>query len=112
MNFTENIKLRKALKRVEELKGFYQHLIVFIIINLILFIIRGNVLEFFMNTSSDKNLVQWVDWNILIVPIFWGIGLVFHAAKVFQYKFGFIKKWEQKQLQKFIREEESKKFKN
>ncbi len=105
MDYSENIKLRKARKRVEALKGFYKHLLAFIIVNIAIFIVRGQVLEFFQNESPDKNFLEWVDWNILIVPIFWGIGLLFHAVKVFQYKLNFIKTWEERQLRKYIKEE-------
>ncbi|MBK5212408.1 MAG: 2TM domain-containing protein [Flavobacteriaceae bacterium] len=102
MDYSENRTLRQARKKLETLKGFYKHLLVYSIVNIALFIVRGNVLEFFQNQSPDKNFMEWVDWNILIVPIFWGIGLLFHAAKVFQYKFSFIKNWEDRQLKKFI----------
>jgi len=112
MEYSENRKMRKALKRVEALKGFYRHLLVYLCVNIALFIVRGNVLDFFQRSSPDKDFIEWVDWNILIVPFFWGIGLLFHAAKVFEYKFSFIKTWEQKKLEKFIKEEESNTFKN
>lgn len=112
MELSENTRLIKAQKRVEALKGFYSHLFSYLIINIVLFILRGNVLDFFQSASPDKNFVEWVNWNILLVPIFWGIGLLYHAAKVFQYKFGFIRKWEQRQLEKFISEEEFRNFKN
>ncbi len=49
--------------------------------------------------------MEWIDWNILIVPIFWGIGLLYHAAKVFQYKSKTLKNWEEKQIRKFLKEE-------
>jgi hypothetical protein len=104
MEYSKNIKLRKARKRVEALKGFYKHLLVYSIVNIALFIVRAQVLGFFQNQSPDKNFIEWVDWNILIVPIFWGIGLLFHASKVFQYKFPFIKDWEDRKLKKFINE--------
>jgi hypothetical protein len=102
MEFSESIKLRKARKRLEALKGFYKHLLVYIIVNIAIFVVRGNVLEFFQNQSPDKNFMDWVDWNVLAVPVFWGIGLLFHAAKVFQYKLPFIKNWEDRQMKKFI----------
>lgn len=105
MNYSENIKLRKAQKRVEMLKGFYRHLLAYIVVNIALFIIRGKILGYFQGSATDTNFIEWIDWNILIVPFFWGIGLVFHAAKVFQYKLKFIKNWEEKQLEKYIKEE-------
>ncbi|PHR13099.1 MAG: hypothetical protein COA40_06215 [Aequorivita sp.] len=39
MEYSENIKLRKAQRRVEALKGFYKHLLVYIIVNIALFIV-------------------------------------------------------------------------
>ncbi|MCG2418309.1 2TM domain-containing protein [Aequorivita sp. F47161] len=100
-----DIKLKNARNRVEALKGFYNHLMFYSIVNIFLFIVRGNILQFFQNQVTDKNFIDWVDWNILIVPIFWGIGLLFHAAKVFQYKLKFIKNWEEKQLKNFLKED-------
>lgn len=105
MKYFDNIKLRKAQKRVEALKGFYKHLLVYCIVNVTLFILRGDVLQFFQNESTDKNFIEWVDWNILIIPILWGIGLLFHAAKAFQYKLKFIANWEKRQLEKFSKEQ-------
>lgn len=98
------IKLRKAQQRVEALKGFYKHLLVYLIVNIGLLIVRGSILEFFLNESPDKIFIEWVDWNILILPIFWGIGLLFHALKVFQYKMKFIGNWEKRQLEKFLKD--------
>lgn len=112
MELSENTRLIKAQKRVEALKGFYSHLFSYLIINIVLLILRGNVLDFFQSASPDKNFVEWVNWNILLVPIFWGIGLLYHALMVFQYKLRFIENWEQGKLKKFIKEEESRSFKS
>ncbi|WP_347372720.1 2TM domain-containing protein [Aequorivita sp. Q41] len=98
MNYSKNIKFESAQKRVEALKRFYKHVLVYGIVNFALFIVRGQVLEFFISESTDKNFIEWIDWNILIVPIFWGIGLLFHAARTFKYKLKFIKNWEENQL--------------
>ena len=105
MDSSQNIKWKKAHKRVEALKGFYTHLAIYIIVNIAIFIVRGQIVEFFKNESTDKDFMEWVDWNVLIVPIFWGIGILFHAANTFQDKLKFIKNWEEKQLEKFLEEE-------
>ncbi len=102
MENAENIKLKNALEKVEALKGFYNHLMVYCIVNVVLFIVRGDVLQFFQTEARDKNFIDWIDWNILIVPTFWGIGLLFHASKVFQYKLKFIKNWEDRQILKYM----------
>lgn len=105
MEKSERIKLTEARKKVEALKGFYIHLLVYCLVNIGLFIIKGNILQFFLSGSPDQNFIEWVDWNILTVPLFWGIGLLFHAEKVFQYKLKFIKNWEKRQLENFINEQ-------
>jgi len=104
MIYSEKIKLRRAQRKVEALKGFYKHVLVYCVVNIALFILRTDVVQFFQNDSPDKNFIEWVDWNILLIPIFWGIGLLFHAAKVFQYKLKFITDWEKRQLEKFSKE--------
>ncbi|WP_026450149.1 2TM domain-containing protein [Aequorivita capsosiphonis] len=105
MEYSDRIKLRRAHKRVEALKGFYKHLLIYCIVNLALFIVRGNILQFFQSETPDKNFIAWIDWNILIVPVFWGIWLLFHAAKVFSYKLKFIENWEKRQMEKFLNEQ-------
>lgn len=106
MKYSENGKRRRALQRVEALKGFYRHVAIYLIVNIALFVIRGGVLNYFESNKPDKNFVDWVDWNILIVPIFWGIGLLLHAAKVYQYKVRIIRDWEDKKLKEILNEEE------
>lgn len=88
-------KYERAKKRVEELKGFYSHLALFIVINAILFLIN-------MVTSPGT---YWFYW----VTIFWGIGLAFHAAGVFGRGRLFSREWEEKKLQQFMDEDASRK---
>ncbi len=90
----ENEKLKKAKKRVEELKGFYIHLTVYIIINSFIIV---NIL---IRALGDGDTF----WQIgtFFTPFFWGIGLAFHAAKVFNYNPILGKNWEEKQIKKYI----------
>lgn len=84
----EEEKYQKAKQRVEEIKGFYIHLFMFILINCGLLTI---------------NLVfapqhYWFYW-----PLFgWGIGLVAHGLAVFGLG-GFLgKDWEEKKIKKIM----------
>lgn len=86
-------KRDRARERVEQLKGFYSHLAIFIVVNVILILI--NIL-----TSPGS---WWFYW----VTLFWGIGLAFHAANVFGRRRMFSKEWEEKKIQQYITEEES-----
>lgn len=87
-------KLERAKKRVEEIKGFYIHLAVYIVINVFILV---NV---FISKSSNGE--QFWEFSSFFTSIFWGIGLAAHAAFVFNYNPFFGKRWEEKQIQKYI----------
>lgn len=105
----------RAKKRVEQLGKFYKHLRVYIVVNLALLIIKLNLYEVFTdNGITDSGFYNWWEWNIIGTPLLWGLGLSVHAFyvfvlkgdKFFDLKPNFVKKWEARQLEKFIREEE------
>lgn len=101
-NFDQD-KYRRAKKRVEEIKGFYIHLTVYIVINLFLLI---NLYFRTLNNSGSF-------WQIyhFFTPFFWGIGLAFHAANTFNLIPFLGKHWEEKQIQKYLDEDRKKKDK-
>ncbi|MEN8788919.1 MAG: 2TM domain-containing protein [Flavobacteriaceae bacterium] len=103
-----NQRREKAKKKVEELKKFYAHVRVYIVINVLILLLRGHLLDFLMGKTDtyDPGFAHWIDLNALITPIFWGIGLLFHGIYVYRHKFGFLKQWEERQIRKFIEEED------
>ena len=65
----EQALYERAKKRVEEIKGFYAHLMTYVLVNLALIVLNM--------VTSPRDL--WFFW-----PLFgWGIGVVAHAASVF-----------------------------
>ena len=98
---------RKAQKRVHKIKRFYRHLTVYIVVNILLvyFGLRGVDFIEFNNPEVDTRVVFWLFWNVLSVPLFWGIGLFIHGLCVFKPKINIIKRWEERQLQKILEEE-------
>ena len=90
-------KLKRAKKRVEQLKGFHIHLVVYIAINLL--IALGNVVA---HASQGENLFHW---SMLATPFFWGIGLAVHALNVYGPDFLFGKKWEERQIAKYMEQD-------
>ncbi len=108
-------KFIEAKKRVKEMKGFYNHLTAYIIINLALIIIRIPVVIFFadrLGDRADKDFLEWIDLNVLITPLIWGIALFIHFIAVFGKKTGFIRNWEERKIQEFLREEDERSRKN
>lgn len=89
----ENERYRRAKERVEEIKSFYSHLFIYIIVNLALFIIN-------MLTSPHS---LWFYW-----PLFgWGIGLLIHAFSVFGTK-RFLQDWEEKKIKELMEKDKKK----
>lgn len=112
---TYSKKLESAKKKVKELKGFYSHLKTYIIVNLILLVLRGNVLHLITSNNEGRatSFLNWLDWNFLSTPILWGIGLMLHGIYVHRHSFTFLKKWEARQIQKYMDKDisESEKYK-
>ena len=96
-NYDQNKKFR-AQRRIEELKGFYVHCIVYIGVNL--FISINKIVH---NVQDGETFWEafW-DFGTFAVWLFWGIGLVFHAIKTFNYNPFFSKEWEERQIKKFM----------
>ncbi len=83
----------RARQKTEELKSFYYSLIsYFIVIPFLIYI----WFEFTPYT------IQWF-WFPLA---FWGLGLVIQAFKIYGKNTPFGDKWERKQIEKYMKEEE------
>ena len=98
-------KRKQAKKRVEEIKGFYIHLMVDIVVNLFI------VLSIVYNQYADGEPL--LGWPMLVTPLFWGIGLGIHAANVFGFGMVLGKNWEERMIRKYMEEDrkEAEKFK-
>ncbi|MGB5499754.1 MAG: 2TM domain-containing protein [Maribacter sp.] len=96
----------KAKKRVDDIKGFYFNLIKFAIITLLILVFKGRVMEIFIEKGvKDENILQWIEWNILVIPIIWGLVLLVIGLRLFVFKSNILKNWEEKQIQKYIEED-------
>ncbi len=91
-------KRNRAKKRVEELKGFYVHFTVYVAVNT--FITTMKIIRD-MDEGNSFGEAFW-DFGTFAVWFFWGIGVVFHAAKVFSYNPILGKDWEERQIQKYM----------
>jgi uncharacterized RDD family membrane protein YckC len=78
----------RAKRRVQEIKDFYAHLIVYIIVNAVLVLINLLVTPGFL-------------W-FLFPLIGWGIGLFFHAVFGFGIFGVFTKEWEDKKIKEYM----------
>lgn len=101
-DYSEEEAYLRARKRLEDIKGFYWHLASYVIVNLFLIV--------FIGAAKVKEGESLWDFGLFATPLFWGIGLLFHALSVFGKKIFFAKDWEERQIKKFMEEEEA--FKN
>jgi len=85
----ENNKYVRAKKKVENLKAFYIHLIVFILVNTMFVII--NVL----------NYEAAGHWWFVYPLIGWGVGLVAHGISVSSFGI-FGPNWEEKKIKQYM----------
>jgi len=97
---TQERKYKKAQKKVKEIKDFYTHLTVYLIVNTVLILIN---LGIFQNGYSNIEIPKW---SMFTTPFFWGIGLFFHWLKVFKDNFKFFKDWEDKKIKEYMEREE------
>ncbi|MGB5236266.1 MAG: 2TM domain-containing protein [Flavobacteriaceae bacterium] len=97
MEDNKDDKIKRAKKRLDELKGFYIHLAVYIGVNA--FILINIALRSYNDSDSF-----W-EFGTFVTPVFWGIGLLFHAIHTFNLNPFFGKDWEKKQIQKFMDED-------
>jgi len=83
-------KYEEIRQRVKRMSVFYQHLIVYVLVNAGLAVI---------NLTSNPNDLWFV------YPLFgWGVGLAAHGASVF-FAEGFTKSWEERKIRELMEKE-------
>ena len=90
---TKEEKYVKAKKRVEELKGFYSHALVYVGVNLLIFF--SNI---WVNYNEGYN-----EWYFQFPLFGWGIGLFFHWLGINNTMLG--KNWEERKIQELMDKE-------
>lgn len=95
----------RAKKRVDTLKNFYAHIAVYLVMNVLLFVFKGRIVSFFVDKGvEDQGFLNWMEWNMVFIPIVWGVVLLVAGIYLLKLKPGFIEKWEEKQLRKYTEE--------
>lgn len=94
-NQQQQNKYFRAKERVQNIKKFYTSLLGYVI-----FICLLAGLNYYVNELS----YPWFLW----AAFGWGIGLIFQAAKAYQWSPFMGKNWEERKLKEFMEEEEKK----
>lgn len=82
-----NDRLERAKKRVAELKEFYNNLVTYVSVNIVLIIID------MMFTDG-----MWFYW----VTLFWGLAIIWKAVHLFWGDRFLTKEWEQKKVKEYM----------
>ncbi len=89
----EQERYQAAKKRVEELKGFYTHLGVYLI-----FAVGWTLLQLL---TGGNGWFRWFYWPLAI----WGIGLAIHAMGVFVTEGRLGRTWEERKLRELMNQD-------
>jgi hypothetical protein len=86
-----NEKWQRAKESVEKLKGFYTHLLIYLI---------AVPVFVWLNVRSSSNF-PWALFPILG----WGLGILGHASEVYAVNFFYGRKWEERKIKQFMEEQ-------
>ena len=103
INFSEQQRYIVAKKRVEKIKGFYIHLVVYIIVNIFI----SAIIIYGLTSASDGEYDfegAITHFGTYSTWLFWGIGLFFHWLGVFGSNLFFGKDWEKNKIEKYMDE--------
>jgi hypothetical protein len=90
------IKYLEAKKRVKRLKGFYIHLTIYILVNLLIV---------FINIQNLKPGESYFKFENFVTLFFWGIGLLAHGMSIFVPQFVLGKNWEERKIRELMDKE-------
>ena len=95
-------KYDMAYKRVKRIKGFYTHVLVYVLVNG--FIILSSINRDFIRGEDIMEL------ELFSTPLFWGIGLLFHGLSVFGKNIFFGSNWEEKKIKELMDRDKNNKW--
>ncbi len=94
-------KYSRAAKRVDNLRGFYYHLMVYLVVNLAV-----STFKVLRNIRAGETLQEAIfDLGTFILWMAWGIGLALHAFSVFGLPMILGKDWENKKIRELMDKE-------
>ena len=95
----KSYRYKLVQKRVKKIKGFYVHLLVYLFINIAIFI---------MSSRDDGILEALTEIGNYSTAFFWGIGLLAHWCDVFMPNIFFGKEWEEKKIREIMEKQKQK----
>lgn len=90
MDTSQQSTYARAKERVNDLKGFYSHFIIYLVFVPVFILLNSFSPSFF--------------WAIFPI-VGWGIGVVSHAAQVYGWSPFFGKDWEKRKIEELVRKD-------
>ena len=107
-------KLARIQEKVGRIKSFYNHLILYILVNFI-FTFSANFSEINIHIYNGFKISnQWANFDSYkVYPLWlvWGVILIINAVALFSIPMLFGNKWEEKKIEEYMKEDATK-FKN
>jgi hypothetical protein len=107
----------RAFKKVKELKSLYGNIAFFVPGSILVLMGEQMIIDkLAQSVMSDTSFLNWISWNIRLIPFIWLMVILIQALciylkyhkPVFHIKKPlFLKRWEESQIDKFLKEENS-----
>jgi hypothetical protein len=96
-------KYDRARKQVKDIKGWYNHLTVYIIVNILLQLFYSGAF------GVEQFTLHIPFWARFTTPFFWGLSLLGHGIYVFRGRFikNLFKSWEEKKIKEILEDDEN-----
>jgi hypothetical protein len=96
----EQMRYERARKRVRNIKGFYMHFMVYILVNAFLLV---------LHYASLKQGESFFTFGAFSTAFFWGFGLLLHGMGTFGPNLFLGNNWEERKIHKLMQQEEERK---
>lgn len=107
MKPTDYQKYEWAKKRAKDIKGFYNHLLVYIIIMVMLVIARFYILPQYVEMDDlGPDGIYWINANVVWTGALWGLGVLIHGLWVKKSRLKFLNRWEERKIKEIMEEED------
>ena len=101
--FLKEQQYLNAKKRVKEIKGFYSHFLIYVLINIFI----SGIIIFGLTYNDNSSLLETLtNFGVYSTWLFWGIGIFFHWLSVFGFKNLLGSSWEEKKIRELMKKED------
>ena len=103
-DFTQHQSYLKAKKKVKAIKGFYVHVIVYVLVNIFI----SGLIIYGLTRGSRSFHEALSNFGVYSTWLFWGIGIFFHWVGVFGFTSLISKDWETRKVKELMEKETDK----